>query len=252
MDPPAPAGRMFAAVRFAKRRNQLAENKFVVAIDGPAGAGKSTIARRVAAKLGFVYVDTGAMYRAVGLWALRTGVTLDDARALEQLARRARIELGSSPPTVLLNGEDVTEAIRTREVSEAASRSSAVPGVRRALVEKQRRMAAAGRVVMEGRDIGTVVCPDAEVKVFLDADPAVRVRRRLLELSEKGAPAPAGQVAREMEERDRRDRNRSDSPLVRAPDAVYVDTTGLSLDEVEGIILEIVRDRIRQGKESSR
>jgi cytidylate kinase len=168
---------------------------------------------------------------------------------LEQLAKEARIGLEFAPARVFLNGEDVTVAIRSPDVSDAASKVSAVPSVRRALVEKQRRMAAEGCVVMEGRDIGSVVFPDAEVKVFLDASPAVRADRRLRELREKGEAAPLDQVAREMEERDLRDRGRSDSPLVRAPDAAYVDTTGLSLDEVEGIILGIVRDRTSKGKE---
>ena len=233
-------------------RQSLNQNRLVVAIDGPAGAGKSTLAKRVAAELGLLYIDTGAMYRAVGLWALRAGVALDDERGLEQLARQARIELRNSPHQVILNGEEVTEAIRAPEVSEAASKSSAVPGVRRALVEKQRKLGAAGRVVMEGRDIGSVVFPDAGVKVFLDADPAERAQRRLRELSEKNTPVVAERVAKEMEQRDHRDRNRPDSPLLRAPDAVYVDTTGLSLDEAEQAILEIVRERTSEGKESSR
>lgn len=225
--------------------------RMVVAIDGPAGAGKSTIAKRVALRLGFLYIDTGAMYRAVGLWALRAGVALDDTHRLEQLANQARIELETAPARVCLNGEDVTRAIRSPDVSDAASKVSAVAGVRRALVSKQRRMGVEGCVVMEGRDIGSVVFPGAEVKVFLDANPVERAARRLRELEEEGETAPLERVKREMEERDRRDRNRRDSPLVRAPDAVYVDTTGLSLDEVEQTILEVVRDRASNGKELS-
>lgn len=230
------------------------ENKkhVVIAIDGPAGAGKSTIARRVAARLGFLYIDTGAMYRAIGLWALRAGVALDDMHRLEQLAREAQVELESSPPRVFLNGEDITEAIRAPEVSEAASRSSAVPGVRRALVEKQRRIGAEGCVVMEGRDIGSVVFPNAEVKIFLDAQPAVRAERRLRELREKGQSPSAEDVVVEMGARDQRDRSRADSPLLQAPDAVYVDTSGLSIEEVEETILRIVRQRTSNGKELAR
>lgn len=230
----------------------MAGNRIVIAIDGPAGSGKSTVAKRVAAKLGFLYIDTGAMYRAVGLWALRAGVALDDMHRLEQLAKEARIELESSPPRVMLNGEDVTAAIRTPEVSDAASKVSAVPGVRRALVEKQRQMGAERSVVMEGRDIGSVVFPEARVKIFLDADPSVRAARRLKELREKGAAPPESRLAREIEERDRRDRTRADSPLVQAPDADYVDTTGLSIGEVEEIILRIVRARTSNGKEAAR
>jgi cytidylate kinase len=226
---------MSDAVRGGKKR-------IVIAIDGPAGAGKSTIAKRLAEKLGFLYIDTGAMYRAVGLWALRAGVALDDVLRLEQLAREARIELRTAPARVSLNGEDVTEAIRSPDVS-------AVPGVRHAMVDKQRQMAFEACVVMEGRDIGSVVFPDAEVKVFLDADPGVRAERRLRELREgTDAPVPE-QVVREIEERDRRDRNRATSPLTQAPEAAYVDSTHLSLDEVERIILELVRNRISNGKE---
>ncbi|MGA2328467.1 MAG: (d)CMP kinase [Bryobacteraceae bacterium] len=218
--------------------------RVVVAIDGPAGAGKSTIARRVAAKLGFVYIDSGAMYRAVALKAMRSGTDLSDAAGLEELARGARIEFEPGGSRVLLDGEDVSAEIRAPEISPAASKVSVFSGVRRALVEKQRQMGAAGGVVMEGRDIGSVVFPDAGVKIYLDADPAVRARRRVREMEEKGQPLDAGEVEREIRERDRRDSTRADSPLVRAPDAVYVDTTALGPDEVERVILEIVRKRI--------
>jgi cytidylate kinase len=215
----------------------------IVAIDGPAGAGKSSIARRVAERLGFVHIDTGAMYRAVALLALRAAIELSDAARLEPLARGADIRFEPGASRVLLNGEDVSEAIRGQEVSGAASKVSAVPQVRRALVEKQRRMAAASSVVMEGRDIGTVVFPDAAVKVFLDASPEVRAARRVRELEQKGeAPSSSG-VAREIRERDRRDSTRADSPLERAPDAVYVDTTAMRLEEVENAILKIIAER---------
>ena len=230
----------------------MSGKRIVVAIDGPAGSGKSTIARRLAERLGFRLIDTGAMYRAIGLWALRLGIPLDDMHRLEQLAREARIELRGSLPQVFLNGEDVTEAIRTPEVSEAASKVSTVPGVRRALVQKQREMAASGSVVMEGRDIGTVVFPDAQVKIYLDADPEVRAERRVKELREKGLNPSLEEIVREIRERDRRDCNRADSPLRQAPDAVLVDTTGMSIEEVEESILKIVRDRTSNGKEALR
>lgn len=215
-------------------------NRVMVAIDGPAGAGKSTIARRVAAKLGAVYIDTGAMYRAVALAALRSNTGLADAAGLESLARSADIQFEPGSSRVLLNGEDVSEAIRKPEISPAASQVSAIPGVRRVLVQKQRQMGAAGSVVMEGRDIGTVVFPNANVKVFLDANPDVRAARRVRELEEKGQAPPAEDVAREIRERDRRDSTRADSPLMRASDAVLLDTTALSLEQVEQAILEIV------------
>jgi CMP/dCMP kinase len=218
--------------------------RITIAIDGPAGAGKSTIARRIAEKLGFVYVDTGAMYRAVALWALRANVPSSDMHRLEQLAHAAHIAFGPPDNAVLLNDEDVTAAIRTPEVSQAASEVSLVPGVRRALVEKQRELGGSASVVMEGRDIGTVVFPEATVKIFLDAQPGERASRRAVESAQ-----PADLVDRELRERDQRDRGRAESPLVQAPDAVYLDTTGLSIDEVEAAILKIVRERTSNGRE---
>jgi len=223
--------------------------RIVVAIDGPAGAGKSTIARRLAARLGFLYIDSGAMYRAVGLWALRAQVDMADVHRLEQLAQAARIELEPASSKVLLNGEDVSEAIRTPEVSQAASRVSTIGGVRRAMVEEQRRMAAQASVVMEGRDIGTVVFPDAEIKIFLDADQAVRADRRVREVAETGARVDSEEMARQIRERDQRDRTRLEAPLVQAPDAIYVDSTGLTIDQVEETILRIIRERTSNGKE---
>jgi len=219
-----------------------------IAIDGPAGAGKSTLARRLAGRLGFLYIDTGAMYRAVALWARRLGVAWDDAARLEQLARESRIELGPDG-RVWLNGEDVSEAIRDPEISEGASRVSAIPGVRRALVEKQQQMGRQASVVMEGRDIGTVVFPEAEVKIYLDATPEERARRRMKDLAARGVAADFAQVLEEMRRRDQRDSTRADSPLRQAPDAIYVDSTGMSEDEVEQALLKIVRERTSNGKE---
>jgi cytidylate kinase len=223
--------------------------RIVVAIDGPAGAGKSTIARRVAERLGFLYIDSGAMYRAIGLWALRAGVGLDDVHRLEQLALEARVELLPEGKQVLLNGENITEAIRAPEVSQAASRVSAVAGVRRAMVAEQRRMGAHASVVMEGRDIGTVVFPDAAIKIFLDADGAERARRRVEEAVARGETADAREVSRQIAERDARDRTRSEAPLVQAPDALYLDSTRLTIDQVEEAVLKIIRDRTSNGKE---
>jgi cytidylate kinase len=219
-----------------------AHKRLIVAIDGPAAAGKSTIARSLARRLGFTYIDSGAMYRAVALWALQAGVGLEDLHRLEQLALAARIEF--SGDTIRLNGEDVTAAIREPQVTEAASKVSMVPGVRRAMREEQRRIGSRQSVVMEGRDIGTVVFPDAQVKIYLDADPEVRAIRRAAELG-----GSAADVAREMAERDNRDRTRAEAPLTQAPDADYLDSSRLSPSDVEEAILKLVRNRTSNGKE---
>ncbi len=208
----------------------------IIAIDGPAGAGKSTIARSIAEKLGFTYIDTGAMYRAIALWALRAGVNLDNPIGLERLAGEAEIDFENG--RVLLNREDVTAAIREPRVSDAASKVSAVPGVRRALRDEQRRIGFENSVVMEGRDIGTVVFPDAQIKIYLDASPDIRAIRRARETG-----AALGEVAREIAERDHRDRSRAEAPLTQAPDADYIDSTGLTPEQVEEAILKIVRQR---------
>jgi CMP/dCMP kinase len=221
----------------------MSDKRIVVAIDGPAGAGKSTLAKRVAAKLGFIYINTGAMYRAVALWALRLKVATSDMHRLERLALEADIAL-TLEGRVLLNGEDVTEAIGDANVAAAASEVSAVPGVRRALLSVQRGLAEKSSVVMEGRDIGSVVFPEAQVKIFLDAEPGERARRRALELETSNIES----VADELSQRDHRDRTRAEAPLVQAPDAELIDTTGLSPEEVEAKILQLVRARVSNGK----
>jgi cytidylate kinase len=218
----------------------------VIAIDGPAGAGKSTIARRLATRLGFMYIDSGAMYRAVAWWALRQKLDPSDMHRMEQLARAAGITLAGEGARVLLDGEDITEAIRAPEVSKAASLVATIPGVRRALVEKQRAIGAQNNVVMEGRDIGSVVFPSADLKIFLDADAPERARRRAVEVN-----GDRDVISRQLRERDERDRTRTEAPLTQAPDAVYVDSTGLSIEEVEETILRLVRARISNGKEFS-
>ena len=228
-----------------------ASRRVVIAIDGPAGAGKSTIARRLAARLKFTYIDSGAMYRAVALWAMRQNADASDMHRMEQLALAAEIELEPAGQSVRLNGEDVTAAIRTAEVGRRASVVAAIPGVRRALVEKQRALGSRTSVIMEGRDIGTVVFPDADVKVFLDADSQERVNRRLRDFRGTGETTPAETIAAQIRERDQRDRTRTEAPLTQAPDAVYVDSTGLSLDQVEEEILKIVRARVTNGKDFS-
>ncbi|MEO8593264.1 MAG: (d)CMP kinase [Candidatus Solibacter sp.] len=223
------------------------QKRIVVAIDGPAGAGKSTIAKGLAARLGFTYIDTGAMYRAVALWAVRQGVDTGDMHRMEQLAMAAGIEL--SPGRIALNDEDVTDFIRTTEVSNGASRIAVIPGVRRAMVAKQREIGERTSVVMEGRDIGTVVFPNAQVKIFLDASLEERVRRRLEEMRARNQPVDAAQLAAQMKERDQRDSTRADSPLAQAPDAVYLDSTSLPIEDVIEAILKIVRARLTNGRE---
>ncbi|HIE05035.1 MAG TPA: (d)CMP kinase [Candidatus Latescibacteria bacterium] len=211
----------------------------IVAIDGTAASGKSTTARLVAERLGYRWVDTGAMYRALALKAVREGIKPWEERRLKEMLDRTdvRLEEGDGGLRVLLDGEDVTDLVRSPEVTRTVSWVCALPFVREAMVRLQRRMAAGGGVVMEGRDIGTVVVPDAEVKVFLDADVRERARRRWRELSERGMDVSLEDVERELEERDRKDSAREHSPLRRAPDALLVDTTNLSVEEqVERIV----------------
>jgi cytidylate kinase len=204
----------------------------VVAIDGPAGAGKSTVARMVAERTGYTYLDSGAMYRSVGLAALERGAEPGE------VAAGVRIEM--SDGRIRLDGADVTDAIRTQEVSEAASRAAADPLVRAAMVDQQRRLLAGGDWVAEGRDIGTVVAPHAEVKVFLVADPVERARRRAAELGADPATVLAEQTIR-----DQRDSSRAHSPLVAAPDALTLDTTGLRIEEVVDRVVDLVHDAER-------
>ncbi len=204
----------------------------VIAIDGPSGAGKSTAGRALAERLGYVFLDTGAMYRALALKALRTGVDLDDERALSDLAFTTRIDL-TGDRGVILDGEDVTASIRTQEVGTAASRVSVHPAVRRHMVGRQREIGRPGGVVMDGRDIGTAVFPDADVKFFVDAHPRQRALRRHEELLARGgAGDDVDAIESEIRRRDHADSTRRDSPLTRAPDALHLDTTDLRPEEV--------------------
>jgi cytidylate kinase len=218
----------------------------VIAIDGPVGAGKSTVAKLVARKLDYLYVDTGAMYRTVALKALRLGMDINDPIVMAMLAEATDIQLqqqGDGSVRVFLDGEDVTEAIRTPEVSEASSIVSAHEGVRKVLAERQKAMAELGGVVMEGRDIQTVIAPDAEVKIFLTASLEERAKRRWLELQQKGISVSYEEVLQEVKERDERDKTRAIAPLRKAPDAVEIDTTGMTPEEVAEKIVELARKR---------
>jgi cytidylate kinase len=220
----------------------------VIAIDGPVGAGKSTVAKLVARKLGYLYVDTGAMYRAVALKALRLGMDINDPIVMAMLAEATDIQLqqqGDGSVRVFLDGEDVTEAIRTPEVSEASSIVSAHEGVRKVLAERQKVMAELGGVVMEGRDIQTVIAPDAEVKIFLTASLEERAKRRWLELQQKGISVSYEEVLQEVKERDERDKTRAIAPLRKAPDAVEIDTTGMTPEEVTEKIVKLACKRAR-------
>jgi CMP/dCMP kinase len=229
--------------------------RLTIAIDGPAGSGKSTVARRVAAMLGYVYLESGAMYRAVALKALRQKLSLDGEAALEELVRETHIELKS--PTaeqeaaglknrVFLDGAEVTYEIRTGEVAQAASRLATIAGVRKVLVSEQQRAGKGGGVVMEGRDIGTVVFPDAELKIFLDASAETRAERRWKEHQEKGETMTIAAVLEEVRQRDRRDRERQVSPLVRAVDAVLIDNTAMGVDETARLIVFLAQEREKE------
>lgn len=231
--------------------------KVIVAIDGPAGAGKSTIARHLAQHFGLLNLETGAMYRAFALKALQAHCPLDEAKVLETLAEETTIQLepGEGENRVLLDGEDVTGLLRNAIVTDAASRVSVFPAIRAWMVRLQQQMGANGGVVMEGRDIGTVVFPHADVKIFLDAAPEVRGLRRYDQLGQDGR-TPIVQredVIRDLRERDQRDRNRADSPLKPAPDAVLLDSTNMTLDEAVQAAEAIVESKLhlaRQGTEN--
>jgi cytidylate kinase len=218
----------------------------VIAIDGPAGAGKSTVAARLARKFGYVNLESGAMYRALGLKAIETGTDRTSEPALVELAKRSKIELIPTPEgnRVLLDGRDVSVRIRERDVTDAASVVSVQPKVRELMVQLQRAMGAQGGVIMEGRDIGTVVFPHADVKIFLDADQSVRAERRIAQVNAKD-PEQAAKLIRDMQERDRRDSTRATSPLVAAPDAIHVDSSRLNIEEVIAEIDRIVSARLQ-------
>ncbi len=214
--------------------------KPIIAIDGPAGSGKSTIARLVAERLGYTYIDTGAMYRAVGVWAMQEGIGIDEPGRIVELAERLSIRFAQNDQQrILVDGEDLTLAIRTPEATRMSSPVSAIPGVRRRLVDIQRQMGEAGGVVMEGRDIGTYVFPDAEIKIFMTASAKERARRRCKDLTAAGVVANHEQVLKDILERDERDSSRDMAPLRQAADAVHIDTDQMSLEEVVTAILDV-------------
>jgi len=223
---------------------ESSSRKLIIAIDGPAGAGKSTIASRLARKLEYTSLESGAMYRALALKAILADVSFEDEAQLMKLAENSRIELepAASGNRVLLDGEEVTQRVRERDVSEAASRVSVHPQVREWMIRRQQEMGASGGVVMEGRDIGTKVFPNADVKIFLDADPVERERRRLRQQEVTGTAAEL--AVQELRLRDQRDRNRATSPLVAAPDALVLDSTNMSEDEVLRRVEQAVREKL--------
>lgn len=215
-----------------------------IAIDGPAGAGKSTIAKKIAAKKNMIYVDTGAMYRAMALYMIREKINLNDPAAIAAKCENVEISIRyeDGVQCVFLNGENVNSLIRTEEVSEAASKTSVVPEVRRKLVSLQQELATLENVVMDGRDIGTKVLPYARVKVYLTASTAVRARRRFDELLAKGESAKLDEIEAEIRDRDHRDMTREESPLMQAEDAILVDTSEMTIDEVVEKILSLIKD----------
>ncbi|MBP5565467.1 MAG: (d)CMP kinase [Lachnospiraceae bacterium] len=215
---------------------------FNVAVDGPAGAGKSTIAKLVAKEKGFIYVDTGAMYRAIALYLIRKGVGIDDNAGFEKYCGEANVSIQYDNGTqiVLLNGENVNGLIRTQEVGNMASASSTNGKVRAQLLELQRKLARENDVVMDGRDIGTNILPNAECKIYLTASSRVRAERRYLELKEKGTDCDLDTIEKEIIERDERDMNREIAPLKQAEDAVFLDTSDMSIEEVKDKIISII------------
>jgi cytidylate kinase len=224
-------------------QNDTSMKKLIIAIDGPVGSGKSTVARRVAQLLEYVYIDTGAMYRAIALKALRKGFSPEASDDLVTLAGDSKIDLRAQDGTqqVFLDGEDVTSQIRSAEISQAASKVATVSGVRHVLVTEQRRAGHKGGVVMEGRDIGTMVFPDAELKIYLTASPEIRAERRWREHQQKGDAIDLARTLDEIHERDKRDRERANSPLVQAADAVLVDSTAMDAEEVARLIVMLAR-----------
>jgi CMP/dCMP kinase len=245
-------GRLLPRVGLVETDHSQLMRKLTIAIDGPAGSGKSSVARRVASVLNYLYLDSGAMYRALALKALKQNAPLHDESVLERLAGATHIELKSPTPEqekagaknrVFLDGVDVTDAIRTAEVAQASSRLATIAAVRQVLVAEQQRAGAGGGVIMEGRDIGTVVFPDAELKIFLDASPEVRAERRWKEHQEKGDVVTLIEVLEEVRERDQRDRERKVSPLVRAPDAILVDNTAMDAEETARLIIMLAHER---------
>ena len=215
--------------------------KFTIAIDGPSGAGKGTVARSIAAQLGYRHVDSGAMYRAVGWKALQDAIALDDEDAVAALAERSRLVVGDG--IVAIDGTDVTREIRTPAIDRAAASVARLPNVRAVLVRVQRELGAGGAIVMEGRDIGTVVFPHADVKIYLDASADERARRRASDPAHSGTPAAVSDVAAMLTERDRSDATRAASPLYAAEDAVIIDTTGKSVEDVVKEVMDVIRPR---------
>ncbi|MGH9787682.1 MAG: (d)CMP kinase [Candidatus Acidiferrales bacterium] len=228
----------------------MSPKRIVIAIDGPSGVGKSTAARAVAQRLGYLYVDSGAMYRAVALRVWEEGINPLNVPAINALTAHVHVNL---KPTdggvrVLLDSRDVTDAIRRPEISQAASQCAMIPEVRRLLVAQQQRIGSSGGVVMEGRDIGSVVFPNAGLKIFLDAEPEERARRRHEQHLEQGIESSLEMTRKEVEERDRRDRERAVSPLVQAPDAVYLDTTAMGAAEVVDVIVRLAEQKVEESK----
>ena len=225
----------------------MSKKQYAVAIDGPSGAGKSTLARAAAERLGILYVDTGAIYRTIGLYVQRRGIDPKDTAAVLAALPDIRIGMDHDADGVqrmLLNGEDVTADIRLPEISMYASAVSAIQGVRDFLMEMQRSLAQERSVIMDGRDIGTVVLPDADVKIFLYADVEVRAKRRELELRQRGTPKPYEEVLREMEERDYNDTHRAAAPLRAADDAIMVDTSSMDFDASLALLLDVIRGSV--------
>lgn len=217
----------------------------IIAIDGPSGAGKSTLGRMLARELGLLYVDTGAMYRAVALAVRESGVSADEVEAVAQVAAHARLELAGAPDSlrVLLDGRDVSQEIRTEQITRLSSIISTIPAVRRDLVRRQREMGARGGVVLDGRDIGTVVFPDADLKFFLTAVPEARARRRFDEERRRERELTFADTLADINTRDERDSTRADSPLAIADDAIVIDTTDLSIEDVFARMLQAIRER---------